>query len=340
MNAFFLIMQKITKQTCENNSVPQHINNLINIVLNDYMNKCNQFCFYSHSINPSYASLIKFKIYKRLILDNIFYSSNNIQSKLLDVFSSSQRVNNAFSRLARKYKLKRATVKNKEDLGMEPIEEGTRNVIKIFQTDSFYLFRISDLINITNSALSNTEYFFVKPLAIKNPYNNIEFNLSTLYYIYYSIKASTFIMPQLFHLFFLTGFNVNLFTEHHEYLIRELAIKKSIYQGNVLELHQNALIIINTYFPFFKIHPDFPKKRLVEIMSPYLLLYYKYRYSLETFESCKKHLRELQLKLASFFRFNEQFGRKHIHVTKQLNPTTGKPEYIQHVTFNEDHPVF
>lgn len=332
-------MQQMIDKKCQNNLNPPNINVLMNVVLNDYANKCVQFCFYSHAVNPSYTSLIKFKIYKRLILDNIFYNSD-IQSKLFDIFSCSQQINNAFSRLVRKYKLKRATIKNKEDLGMEPIEEGTRNVIKIYQNDSFYLFRISDLINITNSSLSNTEYFFVKPLAIKNPYNNVEFNQSALYYIYYSIKASTFIMPQLFHYYFLSGFNSHVFTERHEYLIRDLAIKKAVYQGNELELHQNVLIMLNGYVPFFKIHPDFPKKRLIEIMRPYLLLYYKYRYSLETFESCKKHLRELCDNLKSFYQFNDQFGRKHIHVTKQLHPITGKPEYIQHVTFNEDHPVY
>ena len=32
---------------------------------------------------------------------------------------------------------------------------------------------------------------------IKNPYNNIKFEISILYYIYYKIKKSSYIMPYL-----------------------------------------------------------------------------------------------------------------------------------------------
>ena len=64
---------------------------------------------------------------------------------------------------------------------------------------------------IINNALSNSPDFFSVPLVIKNPYNNVPFNKSTLYNIYFNIMSKTYIVSELIHKFFLTNFDINKF---------------------------------------------------------------------------------------------------------------------------------
>ena len=77
------------------------------------------------------------------------------------------------------------------DLCLNPIEHNNKNSICLFQENKKYYFRINDLINIINNALCNSPNFFSDTLITKNPYNNIAFNKSTLYNIYFNITTKT-----------------------------------------------------------------------------------------------------------------------------------------------------
>ena len=62
-----------------------------------------------------------------------------------------------------------------------------KNEFCLFQENNKYLFTIQDLIKIIHNSIANTSNFFNNPLAIKNPYNNMLINKSTLYNIYFFI---------------------------------------------------------------------------------------------------------------------------------------------------------
>ena len=133
------------------------------------------------------------------------------------------------------------------------------------------------------------QIFFSDPLIIKNPYNNIPFNKSTLYNIYLNIRSKTQIVTELIHKFFLSNFDLNKFEKDYEYLIRENAIQKYVKNSDINTLYNSSLIMIDNYNDDIyyddknkkiNINLNFPKKQLVDIMRPYLLLYFTSKYSL------------------------------------------------------------
>ena len=97
------------------------------------------------------------------------------------------------------------------DIYMTPISKTDKNVISVFHNSRIYLFTLTDLVNIINNSLGNSQYLYSDPLPIKNPYTNKEFDKSTLYNIYFSLKSSSYTMPILFYNFFLCNFNLNTF---------------------------------------------------------------------------------------------------------------------------------
>jgi len=76
------------------------------------------------------------------------------------------------------------------------------------------------------------------------------------------------------------------------------------------------------------IHDDFPSNILVEIMRPYLYLYYTNKYSFMK-NKIESSYYELHYKLHQFIKFNPTFGRKYI----KYNSFTKK----RVVEFNDKH---
>jgi hypothetical protein len=97
---------------------------------------------------------------------------------------------------------------------------------------------------IIKKSLTNSPNFFSDPSECKNPYTNIPFNKSTLYNIYFFMKRSAFIMPQLFEQYFISNFDIKLFQYENECLIRDFAIKRYIYSSNYDTLYDNVIIMI------------------------------------------------------------------------------------------------
>jgi hypothetical protein len=189
--------------------------------------------------------------------------------------------------------------------------------------------------NIIYTALTNAPGFFSEPLVSKNPYNNMPFNKSTLYNIYFKLKYSGLKMPDLIDKFFLTNFDMGNFAFNYEHLVREYAIEKYIKNTPEINLHQSAIIMLKNYnlrinpIYIINIHPEFPKEKLVKILKPCLLLYFKYSYSL--IKTVKLNvLNCLFKKLKQLILFNPRFGRKII--------SQDKPIYFddRHMNFNSE----
>jgi len=324
MNTFFLIIKKYFKIT---DSYVQNLDSLQKIIYFIFLSK------------KDFSLDAKFKYFLDEI-NNIFLTEEQ-KEDFISIFCKIQKTYFALSRFAYMYKYNKAKVVVDFDLCLNPIDINNKNSICLFQAKNNYYFRINDLINIIDNALSNSPNFFSDPLITKNPYNNIPFNKSTLYNIYFNIISKTSIVPELIHKFFLSNFDLDNFEKKYEHLIREHAIQKYVKNANIDILHNSILIMIESYnsnMSNIKIHKDFPKKQLVDTMKPYLTLYLSYKYSLITTEKINsKNI--LYKKLRDFYNFNPFFGRKEIKIQTFFSKN-GKKKYKNIYTYNDKHINF
>jgi hypothetical protein len=187
--------------------------------------------------------------------------------------------------------------------------------------------------------------FFLNPLEIKNPYNNIPFNKSTLYNIYFFIKFNTNIYCDIFFKFFNENFDLKIFFHKYEYILREISLEKYVSCSPNSLLHKEIIKMIENYNSFIHqskykilIDEDFPKEKLIKIMKPYLLLYYKSQYSL--IQHIKyDSLQMLNNKLNIFQKYNPVFGRKIIILEKKY-VNLFRCKTSKKYAFNDKHILF
>lgn len=271
----------------------------------------------------------KFKFLNKSIL-NVFFNVND-KSKMFDLFTKVQKTYHAFSRFARIYRFKKSELQINHDLYLNPIT--TQKYMTILQNGKKYMFTATDLINIMNTALSNAPHFFVEPLIAKNPYNNIPFDKSTFYNIYFFLRKTDYKMPILIEKYFLADFDITSFYFENESIIRDIAIHNFVFKSDTKLLYPSVINMINKYDTknILTISEQFPKNKLVDIMRPYLHLYYITKYSF-MFNKKENAYAELTYKFKQFIKFNPKFGRKYI----LNNPFTKKSD----ISFEENHINF
>jgi hypothetical protein len=230
------------------------------------------------------------------------------------------------------------------DMGLNNININDKNILCIYHINSRYLFNINDLLKIINVSLINNYMFFAEPLPSKNPYNNLPFTKSNLYNIYIFIKKNTNIYDDLFFKFFKCDFNLSIFYNNYEYLLREYSIKNFIKNCTEKEIVSKINEMISNYNNNYKsnkinIHDEFPKNKLVKIMKPYLLLYLNSCYSLIPIIKKNSDF-DLKNKLRNFQKFNPQFGRKLVKMGLKPYPNFKTKSYIKGYVFNDKHIVF
>jgi len=270
------------------------------------------------------------------IRDNLFLSKESKDAIYLNFYVAQSRYH-LLNRLIYRYKFRTAPYAIKTDLILTPILNSHHNVITIMQNGQRYLFTFLDLKNIIEGALSNSPFHFSSPLTIKNPYNNIPFNKSTLYNIYFFMKRGDFVMSTLFHQYFLSNFNLRQFQDENEVLIQNSHIKQFIRNSSVDDLQFEIIHMLSEhkYSKDLKIDWSFPKDRLIEIFKPYLSLYYMELYSFDV--NMRENARlKLQSKLRNFFEYNPKFGRKYYKTEKNIIFNTKK----RTITYDQDHIPF
>ena len=269
-------------------------------------------------------------------LNNI-YISNELKEKIFNIYTNAQRMYFAFSKLTNLYKYKKYPIVVSNDLTFNPLDINHRSTYVILQGRSKYLFSINDLINIIETAISNSPDFFSQPLSPKNPYNGQEFNTSTLYNIYFKMKNVSCKFSLLLHLFFLDHFIKHNFLTNNEPFIREYSIKKYVYNSHSESLYNSVINMLYQYMYTNKlfIHDDFSKELLVNIFRPYLYYYYMINYSIIGTEQIKILKGKLYIKLHKFYEYNKIFGRK-IYTIGRCNGFKSKTTFI----FNTKHINF
>ena len=259
--------------------------------------------------------LSKFTVLDTHVTSNLMIVDNR-KEQLFDAFCKAQRAYYGFCRLARLYKFKKAKRFSADtDLFMNSFDELPKTIIiKLYDDASrtIYKFRMSDLLNIINTGLSCSESFFAEPYYPKNPYTNVKFTKAQLYYIYYKVKKSKYIMCHLFHMFFIYDFNIGEYCKYNECYIRELAIKNFLKTGSDNDKHYYIIKMLRQYEEYLRgisIHPNFPINKLIKTFTSYL-----HHYLLELF-SLNPTLRHLSIRkliymLKRFTRLNPTFGRR------------------------------
>jgi hypothetical protein len=334
MHTFHLISKKIIYIDKTDNNISYIFSNV---------HKINFFIF----IQREYSIQTKFTFFKDTY-KNIF-NTDETNEEFICYFSKIQKTYHAFSRFSLIYRYKKAKVMVDTDLILNEISENNKFVYCLFQNNCKYLFKIHELIKIINNSIANSHDFFSTPIPIKNPYNNIILNKSTLYNIYFYIKSNTLLQPDLFYCFFKTNFNMIKFNSEYQDLLRNFAIKNYLNNHSKNVIYDDIEYMLNEYNELIKyrkhqiiIDHTFPKDLLIEIMTPYLLLFIKSHYSFMYSDKliAKKILEQ---KLYEFSKFNPQFGRK--IYKKVLNITIGnnKTENFQyntmHISFNESENI-
>jgi hypothetical protein len=233
-------------------------------------------------------------------------------------------------------------------MGLNELRENNKNVMCIYHNNSKYLFYINDLLQIIKIALTNTYMFFSEPLSIKNPYNNIPFNKSTLYNIYFFIKYKTNYYEELFFRFFKSNFNLTQFKEQNEYILREHAIQHYVYKSasNILVKEIDDMIDeFNDDCKFKKlqnkitINKEFPKDKLIKIFQPYLLLYMIASYG---FTNTQKQtaLYLFNHKMKMFNNYNPLFGRKKVKIILENTSDLKRKIKGKIIEFDDNHITF
>jgi hypothetical protein len=258
--------------------------------------------------------------YKKLseALEGFLINDKQKQEEFIDYIFKIQKTYNTLNRFVYNYKFKKTKIVVNTDMGLNELNETDKNVISIIDNNSKYLFHVNDLIKIINTSLTNSYLFFSEPKSTKNPYNNLPFNKSTLYNIYFYIRYKTDYYPELLFKFFDCNFNLTKFKFLNENLLREYSIENYVYNSpsNVIEKEIKLMILkFNLHCERARvknrilINEEFPTNKLATIMKPYLFLYCKSLYSFHP--QIKKEYTDLfKLSMLRFNKFNPQFGRK------------------------------
>ena len=277
-------------------------------------------------------------------VDGFLLTDKKKQEEFLNYFNKIQKTYNTLNRFVYNYKFKKTKIVVNTDMGLNELSETDKNVISIIDNKSKYLFHVNDLIKIINVSLTNSYLFFSEPKSIKNPYNNLPFNKSTLYNIYFHIRYKTDYYPELLFKFFKCNFNLTNFKNSNENLLREYTIENYVYKSpsNIIEVDIKQMITsFNLYCERVRvknrilINEEFPTNKLVTIMKPYLFLYCKALYSFHP-QIKKQYSDFFKLSMLRFNKFNPQFGRKRYKILYKTNKYFKKRICGKEIVFDDN----
>lgn len=273
--------------------------------------QCSHCVFYPIIHSDIYNIMDRFVVAKRY-LDNPFVDATRKEA-FLCIFSTIQRMYRGFSKLAQIYRYKSATLQVSHDMYWSPIEETSRNTMCVMCHGSRYLFKLCDIVKLFVSAITNMEYNIAYPLPLKNPYTNEYFKISTLYNMYFFIRSRMCQVPILIQNFFMLEFNITKYSTIHSTMIQDAALEQCAKYTDGDTVYDDIMDMIEEYSTRRRtcIDPRFPKNTLVKTFRPYLVFYYKSKYSRNVDMNARNAV-FLENKLDCFFRNNPGFGRVYI----------------------------
>jgi hypothetical protein len=356
INLFFYILQKIVK--VKNIYYPEDVAQGHKMFdKKNYHNDYNNITHFVYLMINEISYYIRYKQYcnakaKIIVcnkyLDNIFISAET-KYELYNIYVKAQNIYLHMFKLMEYYKLTKYPLVVTNDLMLNPLNMLLPNTHIIIQNKRKYAFALSDLCNVIESSLGNSNMFFPEPLKPKNPYNNVVFTYCELYNIYFKMRELQVKFSTMFHLYFLSNFDTNNFVINNELYLRDYTIKCFVYKSptNILVPSIYHMLDNNIYTRKLNIHSDFPDGLLVSIFRPFLYYYYIINYYLKTTEKYANYYYVLHQKLRAFYNFNPLFGRQIINLKKNKQNKIIEKIYeynTKHISFHkitiEDVTVF
>lgn len=313
-----------------------NFNNVCNLQLNlnknsTYNDRTATFTGHWYSFLYTPANTSKLTTLMSLI-DNPFSHHTN-KMEALELFCKVQRAYWGFSKLAQIFKHKKAVLRVETDMLLAPIKESDENVFSFVQDANKYLFSQTDITNIFTMGLLNMTFYMLSPNSLKNPYTNACFSISTLYNFYFFLRSRFLRIPLHIELFYQANFDINTFLQRNRAIIQDKGLEVYVNNMPVPEKYSMIQHMIFEYsrIGVVRIHPSFPKEKLVIIMNPYLISYMKGNYS--STRHLLDHYRGLWKRhMKAFFAFNPKFGEMIF-----LNSFTGEST---EGSFNLSYPNF
>lgn len=290
---FSYIVETIAKSKNKKYEIPC---NLSHFTWLQYINNKNKFVTYNEYIKNTNGFLYSPEEYKELFfkIQRIYFSI--IRFKQIFKFKYYKNYDYEYDLIGNKL----STLKDKHK-------------IKIIENKTLYTFSIKDLINNICNCLTENSGMFWEPKFPTNPYTGLPISKNNLYNIYFAYKETNIHTNLLFEYFFLSEFNISHFTENYEGITNSYVIESAV--RNLMS--DDLRTTIREMFRMFRFKPpeicdNFPNDRLKDIFTPYLNLYYHYKYGQD--ENRKHHSKNfLREQLRRFNRYkmkhNPNFGR-------------------------------
>ena len=324
MKTFFTILQKILNTRTIVHPGFNKTFSLENSIWSNYYkneDRSNVYLFHIYNFmnylertpvnEKNLLELIKLK-YKKMIdlKENVFLPK--INNELFEIFAKAQRIYNGFNILARIFRSKKK-LQPQYDLLLNELDPKNKTTIKLYHNNWIYLFSVKDLINLINTSLSNCDHYYADPKSIKNPYNNIDFTKANLYNIYFKIKSLDYIMPILFHQYFVCDFNIERFEIENESLIRDKNIHNIVFKSNSEMLFKEISQMLEiSKGDGYKIQKEIKDINLVDFLNitrPYYYLYLISNYYVEGTEKKRRSKNLFNRKIHELFYYNPKFAR-------------------------------
>ena len=334
-----------------------------------------QLYFFISSMAHFHKETIKRLVSRKYLLieqsSNNIFLSNDVKDRVRVIFQKTQRTYLALVQFANIVRHKIGKAKIETDLRMESIDIRSKYSMCLYHSGSKYLFALSDLVNIIQTAITHSHNYVPNPLLPKNPFNNLPFTITNLYNIYFHIKSAFTTVPQWIHLYFLSEFNLDAFVTDNEQILREQYIKNYVTNGSTDVLYEDLAEMCSVYrriFSSINIHEDFPRRDLIQIFRPYIYLYIISQNAIKGTEKRRLATLVVKKKLEEFFVYNPHFGRKSVSikyipktneekVEDQREPVEDdsinvldtpqdnlfrnhRRRYVSTFTFNTRHPTF
>ena len=273
--------------------------------------------------NLSHTKKPKFE-YLQHVFDNPFLNESN-KDDFLQAFCQIQKIYYQLLHIQQMLLMNDSKIQNTNDLLSNNLDRhDTKHVICIYQQKKCFLFSMNDLIKMIQISIGYSPNFQHNPLVCKNPYNNVEFNKSTMYRIYFWIKKHRIIMPRLVESLFRCEFDIEMFGINYSTQVLEYYVKYFVQNTSVngLFFHvKNMLEIYNEYIVTenqINISSFVSKSLLVEKVKHILVFYLLYKYSNDENISDANYY-HMELLLKSFIKKNPIFERKKLMASSKYH---------------------